>query len=218
MTYPVLLHLEGRRVVVVGGGQVAARKISDLLVAGAQIAVISPTLTEALYALVGEGVIRWHEEYFTSGRLHELKPFLVFAATDSPAVNAQVIAEAQAAGSLVSAVDDSPGSDLSSMAAVHRGGIILAVATNGASPALAAHLRERLETIIGDEYEVLADWLAELRPFVWQTLPSAEARRALWRAILDSSVLEHLRRGDESAARGELTRLLDEAGVKEVVR
>ncbi len=217
MSYPILLLLEGRRVVVVGGGQVAARKIADLLAAGAQVAVISPTLTEALHALVGKGAIFWHEEHFTSGKLRELKPLLVFAATDSPAVNAQVIADAHAAGVLVSAVDDTPGGDFSNMAAVHRGRVTLAVATDGASPALAAHLRRRMEMAIGEEYEVLADWLAELRPIVLRNLHSPEARRALWQAILDSSVLKLLRHGDEIAARREINRLLAEAGVGEFV-
>jgi siroheme synthase-like protein len=217
LSYPVLLHLEGRRVVVVGGGQVAVRKIADLLAAGAEVNVISPTLTDSLRTLADAEQIRWHEQVFAAEKLRELKPLLVFAATGSPDVNAQVIAEAHKIGVLVATVDDTPGGDLSSMAAVHRGRITLAVATDGASPALAAHLRRRMEMMIGEEYGVLADWLAELRPVVLERLPSPEARRALWQSILDSSVLKHLRHGDEAAARREINRLLAEAGVGEFV-
>jgi precorrin-2 dehydrogenase/sirohydrochlorin ferrochelatase len=218
MSYPVLLHLKGRRVVVVGGGQVAARKIADLLATGAEVAVISPTLSETLCALAGKGQIRWYEEYFTADKLRELKPLLVFAATNSTAVNAQIIAQSHDFGLLVGTVDDVPGGDLTSMAALRRGRITLAIATDAASPALAAHLRERLETVVGEEYEILADWLAELRAYVREQLSSAHSRRTLWRAILNSPVLEHLRNGDEASARAEMNRLLAEVGVQVMVR
>jgi siroheme synthase-like protein len=138
----------------------------------------------------------------------------VIAATDSPTVNAQIIAEAEKIGVLVGAVDDTPGSDFTAMAAVRRGAVTLAVATGGASPALAAHLRDRLETFIGEEYATLAEWLAELRPLVRQQVNSVDARRALWWTIIDSPILEHLRQGDTTAARTVINRLLAEAGVK----
>jgi siroheme synthase-like protein len=218
MSYPVLLLLEGRRVVVVGGGPVASRKAADLAAVGAEVAVISPALTPALQILADEGTIRWYAESFSPARLHELKPLLVFAATDSPSINSQVVSQAHELGALVGAVDDAPGSDLTSMAALHRGRVTLAVATDGASPALAAYLRDQLETVVGEEYAILANWLAELRPDVRKQLPSAGSRRALWQALIGSSILEYLRNGDESAARREISRLLFEAGIVEPVR
>ena len=214
MTYPVLLHLEDRRIVVVGGGQVATRKTADALDAGAHVTIISPTLTQTLKALVDGGAVDWQAEPYTPVKLRELKPFLIFAATDSQAVNAQVIADAQTLGALAGAVDDSAQSDLTSMAAVRRGRITVAVATDGASPALAAHLRRKMETVVGDEYCVLADWLAELRPLVQQQVRSADGRRALWQVILDSAVLDYLRQGDQVSARKLINRLLAEAGVE----
>lgn len=218
MSYPVLLHVEGRRVVVVGGGQVAARKVGDLLDAGARIAVISPALNDALMALVSTGTVNWHEEPYTPGRLRAWQPFLVIAAADSPSVNAQVIADAHDVGALVNRVDEVAGGDFTSMASFRRGPVTVAVATDGASPALATYLRQRLEALVGAEYGALAEWLAGLRPLVKQHLKSAEARRALWQAILDSSVLEHLRQGDETSARRVINHLLAEAGVEEAVR
>jgi len=217
MSYPVLLHLDGRQAVVVGGGQVAVRKVTDLLAAGAHVAVISPAITALLQRLVDEGRVNWHKADYATALLHELRPFLVIAATDSAVVNAQVIADAHDLGVLVSAIDNIPGSDYSSMAAVRRGKITVAAATDGASPALAAHLRRRLELLIGDEYEIVADWLAELRPVVQKHIPSPEARRILWESILDSPILDHLRQGDEWAARREIDCLLAEAGVGETV-
>jgi siroheme synthase-like protein len=103
------------------------------------------------------------------------------------------------------------------MAAIRRGKITLAASTDGASPALAAHLRRRLELAIGEEYGILADWLAELRPLVQKHIPTQEARRLFWQSILESSALEHLRQGDELAARREINHLLAQSSVGEVV-
>jgi precorrin-2 dehydrogenase / sirohydrochlorin ferrochelatase len=204
MPYPVLLNLEGKRVIVVGGGQVAARKIRDVLDAGAMVTVISPTLHDSLDGRRFE----WRDEVYVSGIITALKPFMVFAATDSPEVNAQVAYEAAASGALVNTVDHSANNDFSSMAAVQRGTVTLAAATNGASPALTAHLRRRLDETFGDEYEVLARWLGELRPYV---LKNMSARRDFWTAVIESPVLDLLRQGDESAARETLDQLLLEA-------
>jgi siroheme synthase-like protein len=212
MGYPVLLHLQGRRAVIVGGGQVAARKCADLLAAAAQVTVISPALSPSLLALVDAERITWLDAVYAPGQLAALRPFLVIAATSAPAVNARVIADAQALGILAGAVDDTPG-DFTGMAAVRRGAITLAAATGGASPALAAHLRERLESAVGPEYETLAVWLAGLRPRVQQVLPSSEERRAFWRGLLQSSALAHLRAGDRAAARAVIDDLLAEAGI-----
>jgi precorrin-2 dehydrogenase/sirohydrochlorin ferrochelatase len=210
--YPILLHLEGRQVVVVGGGQVAARKIGDLLDSSANILVISPTLTDALKILVERGAIGWRSEPYALGTLQTLRPFLVFATSDSSEVNAQVVSEAQTLGLLVGRADGE--GDFASMATVHRGPITLAIATDGASPALAAHLRQRLEAIIGEEYVTLAEWLAELRPLVRTQVKSSDDRRALWQAIIESPALEYLRQHDEVSARRVINQLLVEAGIE----
>lgn len=216
MSYPVLLHLQGQRVVVIGGGQVASRKIGDLLDAGAAVTVVSPTLTDTLMTFVQTAQIVWYEQRYAYGLLAQFSPLLVFAATDSFEVNAQVIREAHDRGILVCSVQDPAHSDFSSMAAVRRGDIILAVATRGASPALSAHLRGRLEALIGEEYSVLAGWLADLRPAVLNSLASAQSRQALWQAILASPVLEHLKQGDTAAAQNVINRLLNDVGVHQV--
>jgi siroheme synthase-like protein len=126
------------------------------------------------------------------------------------------VSEAQALAILVGSSEGE--GDFASMAAVRRGTITLAVATDGASPSLAAHLRERLEASVGEEYGVLADWLAELRPLVKQHVPSQSARRALWQAIIASPVLERLRQGDVRSAREIVNQLLAETGLEEALR
>jgi len=203
MSYPILLDLRGRLVVVIGGGRVAARKVADLLDAGAEIILISPTLHPDLAALVSR--FQHYPTVYATGMLVEmiewdLNPLLVFAATDSPEVNQQVADEAHDLGILVNRADNGSGHDFSSMSVIRRGDITIATGTDNTSPALAAHLRRKIEAEIGVEYATLARWLGELRPRVKREI-KAEARPALWRAIIDSPVLDHLRAGDEAGAR-----------------
>lgn len=205
MPYPILLDLHGRRVVVVGGGNVAARKVGDLLAAGAQVTVISPMLNDTLAPLHDQ--FDWQESTYTPGMLAVFQPLLVFATTDSPQVNQQVAAEAQALHMLVNTTDDSRTSDFTSMSTIERGDITVGLATGGASPALTAHLRQLLESVIGEEYIVFARWLGELRPLV-KARVAAERRAALWQAIIRSEALARLRDGDEVGARAIIDALI----------
>jgi siroheme synthase-like protein len=212
--YPVLLNLNGRRCVIVGGGHVAARKVSDLLDEGADIIIVAPMLHSAFAGFLDRVTI-WQREYM-AGMLAEVRPFLVFAATDSPEINQQVVAEAQAVGALVDSVDggDRADSDFSSMAGFRRGPLTIAVATGGASPALAAHLRRKLESAVGPEYATLAQWLADLRPLAREKINSDASRAELWRSIIASSVLDDLRQGRETEARVRMQEILAKAGLE----
>ncbi len=205
--YPILMRLKGRRCVVVGGGKVAARKVSGLLEAGAQVIVISPQFDESLITLAAQGRIEARQTAYTSGMLAELRPLLVFAATNSAEVNQQVVDEAHTLNILVDAVDNADNSDFTNMAVIRRGAITVGIATGGASPALTAQLKARVSAVIGEEYAVLARWLAELRPLVQQRVLSETERAAFWREVLDSAVLDALRGGDETGARAIIDRL-----------
>lgn len=205
MNYAIALNLRGRRVMVVGGGRVAARKVRGLLDAGAEITVISPALHPDIAALGDR--IDVQQASYAPGMLAAIQPLLVFAATDSREVNRQIAEEARALEILVSIADDGVASDFASMAIVRRGAITLAVATDGGSPALAAHLRAKLEAAVGAEYATLADWLAELRPQIRMT-GTPDTRRDLWQAIIDSPALDLLRAGDEAGARAIIDRLI----------
>lgn len=208
--YPVLLRLEGRRCVVVGGGMVALRKVRGLLDCGASITVISPELVPELAMLARSGSIELHQTSYTSGLLSPLQPLLVFAATNSPDVDQQVAADARAIGALVDTVDDATG-DFSTMAVTRRGPFTIAFASGGASPALVAHLRTQVDELIGPEYETLVGWMVEARAQVKSALADQNERADLWRAIVASSVLAELHAGDEAAARAIFDRLIADA-------
>src|SRR4051812_15198652 len=104
--YPISLRLEGRRCVVVGGGKIAARKVPGLLNGGALITVISPHLEPILLDLSRQKKVDWRQSAYAVGMLAELRPLLVFAATDDPGVNRAVANEAWTIGALVDIVDD----------------------------------------------------------------------------------------------------------------
>lgn len=208
MGYPILVNVQGRRVVVVGGGKVGARKVSDLLDGGAAITVISPALHPNIDAPHERIEVRQTE--YAAGMLAEIRPMLVFACTDSAEVNARVAAEARVLGILCNRTDDVKAGDFSNMAKIERGEITIGLATGGAAPALAAFIRDMLAASIGNEYAALARIFADLRPTIQEKI-DPDTRAELWQAILHSQVLNHLRDGDEAGARAIIDQLIAEA-------
>lgn len=207
-----MLNLEGRACVIVGGGAVAARKVDRLLSAGAIVTVISPELHPALIALSEVQKIMVQQEVYTTGMLTNLHPLLVFAATDDSAVNGQIADEARSLGALVNGVDDQSGDrDFMSMATVQRGEITVSVSLGGASPALVAHLQREIDKVIGEEYTTLSTWMAEARPIVQEGVKTQPERAALWRRVIESSILDTLRQGDELTAHQQFDGIIQEA-------
>ena len=159
--FPLFLKLDGRRVIVVGGGEIATSKMEGLLQAGANIVVVSPVLNAQLTALVRESKIVWREKEFSPADLQDA--FLVIAATSVPSVNEAVYRAADARGLLCNAVDDIENCHFYYGAVVQRGDLQIAISTNGKSPALAQRLRKELEAQFGTEYENWIEWLGAAR-------------------------------------------------------
>lgn len=197
--YPItLVDLANTRCLVVGGGEVAARKVAALLAAGARPIVISPAFCESLRRQIEQGRIDAMERRYQTGDLAGVR--LVIAATDDPVTNEAVWREAQDTGCLVNVVDDPLRCNFFVPATVRRGALTLAVSTSGKSPLLARRIRQDLEAQFEPAYEAYVDLLGELRPIV-QEIASAALRKRLWEAILGSDVLDWVRAGDIQAAR-----------------
>jgi len=209
--YPIMLQLEGRTCVIVGGGTVAARKVDALLAAGAQVTVISPVLHPTLVDLAQTGKISVQQVIYSSGMVASQRPLLVFAATDDPVINQQIAEEARSVGALVDVVDEQGDRDFTNMATVQRGLITLAISTGGSSPALAAHIKQKIEQVIGDEYAALAAWMSEARSLVQTRIHSQAERAALWHQVLESSILDRLRQGDSAAAHQLFNQIIQQA-------
>lgn len=149
MRYPLFLNLTDQSVVVIGGGKVAARKIRSLLIAGAGVTVISPQADR-----LPEGV-RWLKRRYRRGDLAGAR--LVIAATNDQNVNRQVCAEAKRRKLLVNCVAPPDAGNFIVPAVARRGGLTIAISTDGVSPALAKRLRRDLERVLYKDYPELRD-------------------------------------------------------------
>jgi len=159
--FPAFLKLHSRRVLVVGGGTIAAQKIPGLLEAGAQVHVVSPKLAPQLTEWVRNQQITWSPKPFEPADLESA--FLVIAATSLRDLNAQVYREADRRNILCNAVDDIDHCHFYYGSIVQRGDLQIAISTNGKSPALAQRLRKELEDQFGPEYATWLDWLGAAR-------------------------------------------------------
>ncbi len=161
MSYLVNLALEGRAAVVVGGGEVAARKVRDLLAAKANVTVIAPHTCDRIVALADEKRIVAYGRPYRAADL--TGAFVAIAATDDEELNARVAADAAAMHVLVNVVDRPALCTFTVPAALRRGDLTIAVATEGRCPALAGILREELEERYGPEYSELVSLFGEAR-------------------------------------------------------
>ena len=159
--YPVFLDIQNKKCVVVGGGEVAARKAERLLDCGAKVLVISPKLSPDLAGLKEKNVIS-HIAAEYQGDLID-GAALIIGATDDEKTNARISLDAGSKGIPVNIVDDPQKCDFILPALVQSGDLAIAIGTGGKSPALARHLREELEAGYGSEYEILLNILGNLR-------------------------------------------------------
>ena len=159
--FPAFVKLQGRAVLVVGGGAIATSKIPALLQAGAQVTVVAPEITGELAERAGKGEITWLGRAFKASDLDG--EFLVIAATAIAELNAAVFREADARQILCNAVDDIEHCHFYYGSVVQRGDLQIAISTNGKSPALAQRLRKELEEQFRPEYAEWVDWLGEER-------------------------------------------------------
>ncbi|MBI5441155.1 MAG: bifunctional precorrin-2 dehydrogenase/sirohydrochlorin ferrochelatase [Deltaproteobacteria bacterium] len=184
--YPVFLSLAGRPCLVVGGGAVAERKIGGLLPAGARITVVAPSITEGLRALAEQGEIAWSARKFEPGDLEGVD--LAFVATSDPEANARAVTEARARRVWVNAAHSPEACDFQVPAVLRRGRAAVAVSTAGASPVVAAWLRDR---IAGALPEATAD-LLELSEVLRGRKSAGGKEAETLRSLLDSGLLDDL--------------------------
>jgi precorrin-2 dehydrogenase / sirohydrochlorin ferrochelatase len=184
--FPIFLKLTGRQCTVIGAGNLAESKIESILAASGKVTVIAPKANARIGDLAEAGEIIWHKREYATGDL--ASQFLVVAATNVPAVNRAVFAEAESSGVLVNAVDDPPFCDFYFPSVVRRGDLQIAISTAGASPALAQRLRKEINALLPLD---TGDWLSELgnlRREVLQMEPLNDARKELLHQLASREV------------------------------
>jgi precorrin-2 dehydrogenase/sirohydrochlorin ferrochelatase len=204
--YPAYLNLTNKKCLVIGGGEVAARKVISLLECDAEVTVISPECTQVLHQLVAEGKIHYIQRRYDSSDLEDA--FLVISATDNQEVNKQVAAGCFAKGILVNVVDVPDLCNFFVPSVVRRGDLAISISTGGKSPLLAAKLREQLEGQFGTEYEEFLEILGRVRQQVLAECDDPAKRRKIFQRLVESDLLQLLKDGKESSAKERVNQCL----------
>ncbi len=206
--YPVYLDLNGRAVLVVGGGAIAEGKALQLLEAGARVRVVSPALTETLGRLVESGKIDHRPAYFAEEDLRGM--VLVISATDDRRVNETVTSAAAERGLLCNVVDQPALCNFITPALVTRGNLQISVSTGGGSPTLTQRVKREVADLIGEEYGVLLEIASEMRAEAKERIADFERRKNLLRAFVESEAIDLIRAGRADEARSMARRFLQE--------
>ena len=203
--YPVFQRLDGQPVLVVGGGEVARRKVDLLRRAGARVQLVAHELHPELRAALADGRLEHLATEFEPAQLRGMR--LAIAATDDAALNQAVSAAADAAGVPVNVVDNAALSSFVTPAIVDRAPILVAISTAGTAPVLARRLREQIERLLPAGLPHLAHFMARWRDRVRAAVPAA-SRRRVWERFLDGGGAESLLAGDEAEAARRMQALL----------
>jgi len=191
--YPVSLNIENRLCLVVGGGQVAERKVRTLLECGAKVRLVSPAVTGGLRDLAGEGRVEYVEDVYRKEHLEGA--FLVIGATGSDEVNARVSAESMEKGLLVNVVDDPPRGNFYVPAVVRRGPLQIAVSTDGNSPLMARKIKEQLEELFPPGYGDVVGFVGRVREKVIRETGDQREKERRMASLLDEETMALLKEG-----------------------
>ena len=211
--FPLFLDLVNKPVLVVGGGEVASRKVEALLKAGADVTIVSPSLVDFLDKLAQEQQVHWIQRFYSSDLV--TKSFIqVWATTDNPELNHQVYKDAKELGILVNVVDDKPYCDFITPSMINRGRIQIAISSGGASPVLIRNIREKLEAILPQNMGLMAEFANSKRNSIKEALPSVDLRRKFWENYFSHPEVENARdnRELETIYQETMTKPLDETG------
>jgi uroporphyrin-III C-methyltransferase/precorrin-2 dehydrogenase/sirohydrochlorin ferrochelatase len=204
---PIFLALQDRPALVVGGGELAARKVRLLRRAGARVEVVARRLDDELSELAGAGTLAVHERAFRDGDVDGCA--VVFAATGEAAVDERVARAARAAGIPVNAADRPDISTFIMPAIVDRDPIVIGISSGGTAPVLARRVRGWLERLLPARLGRLALFAEAFRSAVKATVSDPVARRRFWERFFDSPAADAVLNGDESGAREAMLRLVN---------
>ncbi len=194
--YPMFVDIMGRRCLVVGGGEVACRKVEAIVKYGAKVHVISPEFNEEMERMIEDRVVTAEKREFKRGDLDGF--FLVIGATDDNSVNREIYAEAEERGILCNIVDVPPLCGFIVPSIAKRGALQIAISTAGKSPAFSRTLRQKFEEEFGDEYAQFLEVMGGLREVLKDKYPEDEnKRKEIFERLVRSDLLDSIRIKDE---------------------
>jgi precorrin-2 dehydrogenase/sirohydrochlorin ferrochelatase len=209
--YPIFIDIEDRDVVIVGGGNVCARKAETMMKYGARVTIVSPAFTGEIEGWARDGRLALKRKPYDDADLEGAN--LVIASTDDQSVNERVAADCRRRKIPVNVVDVTPLCEFIVPAIIEKGSVQIAVSTGGKSPALARTLKEDLQRLVGPEYAEVNDVLGTLREGAKAVLPTDVDRKRFFDGIIARGILEMLRGGRRREAYEAIRAACEEAGV-----
>lgn len=190
MYYPVFLNLKGKECVVFGGGEIALRKVEALIPCEARVCVFSPEVHPDLEKLSQEGKIILEKKKYEPDDL--VGAHLVICATNDRDVNAAIFREAEDRGLWVNVVDDPQLCNFIAPSILRRGKLVIAVSTEGTSPAMAKKIRQELEDYFGPEYGIFLEAMEKCRKSIQQKLPDDATRKEFFTRLVYSDIVHQI--------------------------
>lgn len=203
---PIFFNIKNRLCVVIGGGDVATRKVSMLLKASAAITLYSPEICHELQGMVDEGIIKYVKTHFSPNQINDA--CMVIAATDDENINIAVSEAAKARNIPVNVVDAPHLCTFTMGSIIDRTPVVIAISSEGNAPVLARYIRAKIETMLPATYGRIADIAGEFRELVKTKFATTQARRIFWEGVLQGSFVERVLSGQEQAAREQLANLI----------
>ena len=206
--YPIHLDIKNRDCLIVGGGVVATRKVSTLIECGARVTVVSPDPTPELTKLASEGSVTLKKRAYRKDDLTGM--FLVIGATDVETLNRQISKDAERAHILCNIADRPEICNFILPSIVRRGDLVITISTSGKSPALAKHLRQKIETQFGREYDDFLLLMGAIRQKLLSQAHEPEAHKALFNQLIDSDLIQLMQAGKTEEINSLLYKILGE--------
>jgi precorrin-2 dehydrogenase / sirohydrochlorin ferrochelatase len=195
--YPIMINLSDKQVVVIGGGDVALRKIRELIDAGARISVIAPDIHDEIDEICKRfpDRIEIQRREYRHGDLGNA--FLAFSATNIHEVNGMILEESRDKGILLNAVDDPDNCTFIMPSSFRRGDLIVAVSTGGASPSMSAKLRRMIEETIPEDIETILEALKTIRSLLqsdqdFKHLDAGKRGEILKKIVVDDALIQQM--------------------------
>ena len=205
--FPVFIDAEHLSVLIVGAGEVGARKLELILKTPAKVTIVSPWVSDTVKLLVAEHSLTLHERKFEDADIFSHN--MIFVATDDPHVNQHIHDHACAHNILVNVVDNTPLCKFITPSIVDRSPIIIAMSSGGVAPVLLRYLRQKLESVIPNKVERLGRFSEKFRNAVKSRLATVTQRRYFWESVLDGDIAETVLQGNEAKADADFIQELD---------